>query len=324
MALLFNFRRPDAPDTSNFSVGYDVYDRYDLGSPTNWTLYGTQAGLQSVIGSAHTADVSVYLDLVYQHAGYSALNSTDGNGHSFYNAGGYPGINITLPYAIDGDFYSGFATGDQESRLAGLLTINLTTNYQMIRTPVNASDSRNIRAGTVSAYGRLANVPTASNAQYYPDQSLQPIMVYDPTTGQGNIPIYPYNLGNPLHGTPTTENVTGYLMRNTQWMVQVLGCDGFRIDAAKNMPQFVLNYYDRAVYRSSFRTLLDGSQLTIFGYSEVYDGNTNYLASFVRKDINTSNPGTIGGNRDALNFAAFFALRDNLTGNGYANQAGTM
>jgi glycosidase len=45
-------------------------------------------------------------------------------------------------------------------------------------------------------------------------------------------------------------------MRYAQWMVQDLGVDGFRFDAAKNIDPWVLTYFDRAVYRSSFRTRL--------------------------------------------------------------------
>ena len=221
---------PYRADTSNLSVGYDVYDRFDLGSASDPTLYGTQAGLQAAIGSFHQAGVNAYADMVWNHNGYSDLSTA-----GFYDAGGYPGFNITLPNAIDGDFHSAYATGDQDGRLAGLIDIDQLTDFQMIRSPVPGY-SNNIRAGTVPAFGRLANVPTDANRALYPDQSLNPIIVYDPYTGEQNIKIYPYNLGNPMNGTPVAENAVGYLMRNTQWMVQVIGFDGFRIDAAKNFP----------------------------------------------------------------------------------------
>ena len=43
----------------------------------------------------------------------------------------------------------------------------------------------------------------------------------------------------------------GYLMRNAQWLVQVIGVDGLRIDAAKHVQGFVLDLLDRAVYRQN-------------------------------------------------------------------------
>ena len=134
--------------------------------------------------------------------------------------------------------------------------------------------------------GRLANIPDPNNRRFYPDHSLQPIYVYDPKTGEQNIPIYPFNPNNvtPLpgqmpteYGTPVLENVMGYQMRYTQWLTQWIGADGFRIDAAKNMPSWVLNYYDRAVYRESNRSLLNGAQRNVFAFSEVYDSSTSVL-----------------------------------------------
>lgn len=309
---------PGRADSGNSSVGYDQYDRFDLGQPGNPTLYGTEAGLKKLVSVTHKAAADYYVDFVMNHAGFSDLGSVDGDGHSFYDAGGYPGLNITLPNAVDGDFHSKFATGDQDGRLAGLVDIDHSTNFQMIRNPVPGF-ANNIRAGTQEAFGRIANVPDDNNRRFYPDKSLQPIMVYDPKTGEQNIAIYPFNNANPMAGDPVAENAMGYLMRNAQWLVQSIGVDGFRIDAAKNFDPFVLNYFDRAVYRSSMRPLLNGQQRNVFSFSEVYDSNQDYLQSETRKDINPATPGVVGGNRDVLDFPLFFAMRDNLTGNGLQN-----
>lgn len=309
---------PGRADSGNSSAGYDQYDRFDLGQPGNPTLYGTEAGLKKLITVTHKAAADYYIDFVMNHAGFTDLGNSDGDGHSFYNAGGYPGLNITLPNAVDGDFHSKFASGDLNGRLAGLVDIDHSTNFQMIRSPVPGF-ANNIRAGTQSAFGRIANVPDENNRRFYPDKAVQPIMVFDPKTGEQNISIYPFNNANPLAGDPVPENAMGYLMRNAQWLVQSIGVDGFRIDAAKNFDPFVLNYFDRAVYRSSQRPLLNGQQRNVFAFSEVYDSDQNLLQSDTRKDINPATPGVVGGNRDVLDFPLFFALRDNLTGNGLQN-----
>ena len=57
----------------------------------------------------------------------------------------------------------------------------------------------------------------------------------------------------------------------------------------------------------------------VFGYSEVFTGDNNTLLSYVKKNIDPSDPGRYGGNPDSLDFSAFFALRDNLSGMGTAN-----
>src|SRR4051812_27211892 len=56
---------PGRADTSDQSVGYDVYDRFDLGSAGKPTLYGTERGLRTTIGEMHKIGTSVYTDLVW-------------------------------------------------------------------------------------------------------------------------------------------------------------------------------------------------------------------------------------------------------------------
>jgi glycosidase len=298
---------PYRADTGDQSVGYDVYDRFDLGRPGRPTLYGTETGLRTLASMLHRAGVDLHVDFVMNHNGYSKLDTP-----GFVGAGGYPGLAITLKNDIDGDFHSAFAFGVQYERLAGLIDIAHEKNYQFIRTPVNPDDDRNIRAGKTPAFGRLANVPDAVNRRFYPDQGHNTMFLFDPKTGQGNIPVHAFNLKDPLAGDPVPENGMGYLMRNAQWLVQVIGVDGLRIDAAKHVPGFVLDFIDRAVYRTSPRRLLNGGQKHVFSYSEVYDANPAVLLPHVRKDINPADPGRIGGNRDTLDFRLYFALKDNL------------
>ena len=311
---------PGRADSGNQSVGYDVYNRFDLGSPGDPTLYGTEAGIKAMVAAIHQTGASYYSDLVWNHDGFENLGTP-----GFAASGGYPGFALTLNpsnnYAgyndIDGDFHSAYDTSTTGMRLSGLDDIAQEKNYQFIRNPVDPNNPMNLPAGTTPLNGRLANVPDPNNARFYPDHNLPPITVNDPATGEYNLKIYPFNNADPLAGTPTPENALGYLMRYTQWMVQTIGVDGFRLDAAKNMPPWVLNFYDQAVYDSSFRTLLNGSQEPIFGFSEVYDGDKSLLQQYVNKSDN--GPNTVGGNRDVLDFPLFFALQNNLTGNGYQN-----
>jgi hypothetical protein len=307
---------PGRADISDFSVGYDVYDRFDLGGPRHATLYGTETGLKTVANMFHRAGADLHIDAIINHNGFSDL-STPG----FVDAGGYPGMVITLPHDIDGDFNSAFEWGDIRGRLAGLIDIDHAKNHSYIRHPVDPGDPSNIPlVGTIpDGAGRLANVPDPANSRFYPDRNLPPIFVYDPMTGQGDIPIYPFNLSDPTAGDATVENATGYLMRYMQWMVQTVGVDGFRIDAAKHIEGFALNYLDRAVYRSNPRLNLDGSTKHVFSYQEVFDGDKNYLQTFIKKTIDPGQPGVVGANRDVLDFPLSFALQGNLTGNGLVN-----
>src|ERR1044072_7963467 len=96
---------PFQADTSDLSTGYDVYDRFDLGSSTNPTLFGTEGGVKKMISETHKASGRNYLDLVWNHNGYSTWSSTDGSGHTFLNAGGYPGFYMSSGSGSYGDFH---------------------------------------------------------------------------------------------------------------------------------------------------------------------------------------------------------------------------
>jgi hypothetical protein len=297
---------PFRADSGNDSVGYDVYDRFDLGKPGNPTLYGTEDGLKALARMTHRAGLDLHIDFIINHNGFSNLGNP-----GFAQAGGYPGFAITLPNDVDGDFHSAFAGGPELERLSNLIDIAHEKNHRFIRSPV-APNPANLRAGTKPAFGRLANVPDPQNRRFYPDIGHKTIRVFDPRTGEQNIPVHSFNLERPLDGDPIVENATGYLMRNAQWLIQVIGVDGLRIDAAKHVQGFVLDFLDRAVYRQNPRFHLDGSTNHVFTYSEVYDANPAILMPHVKKTINPSDPGRIGGNRDTLDFKLYFALKDNL------------
>lgn len=320
---------PGRAESGNQSVGYDVYDRYDFGSAGNPTLYGTQSGLQQMISSIHSIGDNSYIDLVLNQSGF-ADSSTQG----FAAAGGYPGFALTLQTtnpnapgyntqginAVDGDYHSAYATGDQQERLAGLIDIAQESNNVFIRQPTVAGPD-NIPGPVPGATGwnghALANVPNAANAQYYPTLSAagNPQTFTDPDLGGATFTRYNFNNAAPMSGTPVAENATGYLERYAQYMVQVMGADGFRVDAAKNMPNFVLNYLDLATYKASNRTLLNGQTENVFNFSEVYDGSPSLLQSYINKDINPSAPNQVGGNDDVYDFPLFFAMQQNLSGN---------
>ncbi|MFM9026065.1 MAG: hypothetical protein ACKON7_12135, partial [Planctomycetaceae bacterium] len=295
-------------DSGNQSAGYDVFDRFDLGSAGNQTLYGSEAGLRRFVDVMHRSSGSILVDLVWNHNGFS-----DRDRSGFVSQGGYPGFVMNLTGAPDGDFHGKTETGDLNGRLAGLIDIKHETNFQYIRTPVDAADSRNIPAGTIW------NRADPANARFYPDRNQPGITRFNPLTGQ-NVTIYDFNLANPAAGDPTLENATGLLMRNARWLVNDVGVDGFRLDAARHFEPWVYGYFDEAVYRASRRTLLNGAPREVFSISEsASTDRANLMSQFVRKDIASVPANQIGGNRDALDFAQFWPVKNNLSNNGIAN-----
>lgn len=70
---------PTKSCSGTFSVGYDPYDRWDLGDKFQqgtWeTLWGSRAELESLIGTAHNLGILVYADAVLNHNG-AGMNYT--------------------------------------------------------------------------------------------------------------------------------------------------------------------------------------------------------------------------------------------------------
>lgn len=300
------------------SVGYDPYDRFDLGITDKPTHYGTEAELQRVANQFHRASVDLYIDFIINHNGFNDARSKDGT-ISFEEAGDYPGFVLQLGNDPNGDFHPKDAQGEIAGRAPGHgIDIDHSKNHRFVRSPVPGM-ANNLPGGTQVAFERIADVPTAQNRRFYPDRDLPPMLLFDPKTGEHEIQVFPFNLKDPLQGDPVPENAMGYLMRNAQWLVQVIGADGFRIDAAKHVSQEALQDLDRAVYRANPRKYLDGSTKPVFCFGETKDRKIDILKKFVVKSINPNDPGKIGSNRDTLDFAFFDNVKENLTSNGFAN-----
>jgi len=296
---------PGRADSGDSSVGYDVYDRFDLGQAGHRTLYGTFNGVRRFNRLSHRAGLRTYADLILNHCGFS-----DNGLNGFLNAGDYPGFVISAPFFPYGDFHDPNAGGDLEMRLAGLIDIAQESDLPYIRHPVDPNDPRNIPAGQIPRFGRLADVSDPANRRFYPDRQGDSITFTNHFTGQ-QVTKYRFTPTDAMSGDPLIENATGLLLRYTQWMNEVVGFDGFRLDAMKHIPNWFFDeHYDNATYLGG-RVMLDGSRLNPFSFGEVFDGNHGKLLSYRRKD------GV--ANRDVLDFSLFFAAHDNLTFNGLAN-----
>ncbi len=297
---------------SPYSVGYDVFDRFDLGGPGNETHFGTSNQFKAMVGSAHAAGVMVNPDLIWNHNGLG--NRTDAY---FVELGGYPGFALTLASDIDGDFHDpaiGDAiSGDQiNGQLAGLNDIAQEKNHQFIRHPIEAGNPDNIPAGTTY------NLPDSGNTRFYPDMDLGGTTVWHPQLGQ-YVTLYDFNSADPSAGDPVMENATGLLMRNARWMIQEYDIDGFRLDAARHYPRWVLNYFDQATFLAKKTPLLDGSPQHVYSFIETGGDSASFIQDFIRMDVDTVSSGTLGGNRDVLDFNLFYALRNNLSADGTSN-----
>lgn len=313
------------------SAGYDLFDRFDLGSPGSETAYGTLSDFQAAIDAFHDANATVYVDLIMNH---NSFRRTD---QGFHDDGGYPGFWANPPGGRDlvptddwGDFHnSPFPNNYQQSEnpngqfynlfdgdLVALIDIDQFSQNFFIRQPTDANNPSNIPAGL------LRNLPDPGNAVFYQDRNQSPEILNNPGTfrnpGATVHVRYPFNLTTPMAGTPILENASDYLVRHTQWMLDVVGVDGFRLDAAKHIPSLWWDKsWDNAVYNHWRHP--SGVMVTPFSFSEAVDGNSFIYDQYTRKPNNTVRFGDEWGNRDALDLSGAGALRDLQNAGGFGS-----
>ncbi len=313
------------------SVGYDVFDRFDLGKPPITatasnrarTTYGTEQSFAAMVDELHRSSSLVYVDGIFNH------NSGRTTSDAFLADGGYPGFHIPrenpprnkLPTDDWGDFHAGNASGFLQSENPGGFNYNLTqgdlvalidiapesVNF-FIRHPVAPGDPDNIPPGSIR------NLPDPDNARFYPDQSLAPTIVNNPGTsrnpGATQFTRYPFNTTTPLAGDPVTDNATGMLMRWAQWMFQAQNIDGFRLDAHKHQDTWFWDtFYDAAINR--IRLAPSGELVNPFSFGENVTGNFDMLANQIRKDA--------FANRDSLDIQGAARLRDLINAGGFGS-----
>ena len=316
------------------SAGYDVFDRFNLGKPPitatasnrERTTFGTEQSFQAMVDELHRANSLVYVDGIFNH------NSGRTTSDAFLADGGYPGFYIPrespprdkLPTDDWGDFHAGNASGFLQSENPGAPNYDLTkgdlvalidiapesVNF-FVRHPVTPGDPDNIPAGN------FRNLPDPDNARFYPDQALTPTVVNNPGTsrnpGATQFTRYPFNTAAPLDGDPVTDNATGLLMRWAQWMFEVQGIDGFRLDAHKHQDTWFWDtFYDAAVHR--IRQDPSGEMVTPFSFGENVTGNFDMLANQIRKDS--------FANRDSLDLQGASRLREIINAGGFGSWNG--
>ncbi|QQS08954.1 MAG: hypothetical protein IPK69_13415 [Phycisphaerales bacterium] len=342
---------PGSSNQNATSPGYDVFDRFDLGKPNARTAYGTEAGFDAAVEAIHRANGEFYVDSILNH------NAARQTGSGFQNDGGYPGFWMApttpatnkSPTSNWGDFNPGNAQGYPQSTnendpnycllsgdLVALIDINQASNNMFIRQPVAAGNPLNLPGGT------YFNNPDPNNARFYFDSALGTDSVSNPgmsfagalTTGAytppcdvpaRNEPSTTYtrgrfNIANATAGDPEPENATDYLMRWTQWMLDVKKVDGFRLDAAKHIPSwFWDSYFDSVMHNA--RITPDGRQVTAFSFGECVAGNDFIFDRYIRKPNGRTSgrlvAGDAFGNRDALDLSGAGSLRNLINAGGF-------
>jgi hypothetical protein len=260
------------------SVGYDVFDPFDLGSTnqqgTVATMYGTEAELIQMVQIAHRFGIRVYFDNVMNHRGFVVPDYPGSGTPDNY----YPGL-------VPKDFHLQTVSG----------------GYQNWPDVSEWCDVQNVENQPLLGLCDLAQEPGTTNWNFgasLGDTATKPFFLRFP----GRPDLYMDTNGVLLgigfggagwrpfdgHGQPVPEDVTTYLCRAVAWTLYMTKCDGFRLDAVKHVP---VNFFGAESgqtddptflgYAGAIQAMYDyvhgyGSNVTGNGYVET-DGNRNSL-----------------------------------------------
>ena len=271
---------PQKSGGGGFSVGYNPFDRFDLGDRlqvgTVATQYGTTEELQQVIKVAHRLGLEVYADIVTNHNDNRAGTA----------------INL-YPNVMPEDFHIHSSVDTTNSQIdfnnAPDLGFNVL-NYDLSGLADIAHED-----GNMVETGPFTLPPFASF-----NSNGKPSFVRNPLTPQ----YYP-------NGTPTTEDVREYLKRWGWWLANVIGFDGFRIDAVRHTdPGFFATVNTQGgfqVSRGDFLPSLYNLKPNLLVFGE--DDNTDNYEQ--REYLKTG--------MELLDFPLFNAIGSVFNSNGYGS-----
>ncbi|HLZ52880.1 MAG TPA: alpha-amylase family glycosyl hydrolase [Verrucomicrobiae bacterium] len=231
---------PAKGNSGAYSVGYDQFDPFDLGSTnqqgTIATMYGTEDQLIQMVQTAHRFGIRVYFDNIMNHRS-STVPGYPGSGTP---TNYYPGL---LPQdfhlqVVAGGYKNWPSIGDpywcttsvvEDQPLLGL--------SDLAQEP--GTNNLNFGPSVGNTTNKLSFIRFPGRSDLYMDTN-GPLLGAGSGTGWPSPPngYGPVNGWRPFdgHGQPVPEDVSTYLCRAVAWTLYTTKCDGFRLDAVKHVP----------------------------------------------------------------------------------------
>jgi glycosidase len=268
---------PSKGNSGAYSVGYDQFDPFDLGSTnqqgTIATTYGTEDQLIQMVQTAHRFGIRIYFDNVMNHRS----DVVPGGVNTSIPTNYYPGL-------IPQDFHLQVVSGGYQSwpDVSEWCTVSNVENQPLLGLCDLAQEPGTTNWNFGPVLGDTTNKPNFIRFPGRPDLYMDtngPLL----GTGWGN-GWHPFD----GHGQPVPEDVSIYLCRAAAWTLYTTKCDGFRLDAVKHVPvDFFGNETGQtddpsfSGYTGAIQAMYDyvhgyGSNDISNGYIET-DGNRNSL-----------------------------------------------
>lgn len=224
---------PPTKGSGGLSVGYDLWDPFDLGGKdqrnTVRTRYGTEADLLNLVATAHRFGIRVYFDNIMNHRAFDV-----------------PGFNEYTPI----DIYPGMVPEDFHLRVTSegfyrkwdniadwgdAWQIQNRNFSDLIDIAQESPDNGNFGATEGSHIPKIKFVRHPNNPEYYCYAPSGNTAVY---VGFGTTNITSAMLTNSANAWLYEEDVNGYLIRAVRWLVDRTKADGLRLDAVKHVPDY--------------------------------------------------------------------------------------
>ena len=264
---------PPTKGSGGLSVGYDMWDPFDLGQKdqrsTVRTRYGTEADLQNMMKTAHRFGIRVYFDNIMNHRafdipGFNETTPTGGEDEDEL----YPGMvpeDFHLRKTEDGFYRKWDNTRDWQSAwqvqnlgLSDLVDIAHETpntnfgpnegddhpKYSFVRDLNRPEQYDNDKDGNRVYFGWLIDRARAALGNSATEAELR-----------SHAKAYIVE-----HRAAYIEDVGAYLIRAARWKIDRTKADGFRLDAVKHVPDYFFGQMSGAGRDSSDAGYLGGIQ----------------------------------------------------------------
>jgi hypothetical protein len=265
---------PPTKGSGGLSVGYDMFDPFDLGDRdqrgTIRTRYGTKAELLRMMRVAHRFGFRVYFDNIMNHRAFDVPGYNE-----FTPVTIYPGMlpeDFHLRVTPDGFFRKWDNTRDWNSAWQ-VLNLGLADLIDISQENPNA----NFGLTEGSTHPKISFVRDANNPERY-DFAPNGTRV-----GFGNVTQADIDNNPGFY----TEDVGGYLIRAVRWLLNETRADGFRLDAVKHVPSYFFGQQSGAGKDQSDAGYVGNIQRQFnitHGYTDANHRDSNFDAEAIRND----------------------------------------
>ena len=265
---------PPQKASGDLSVGYDLWDPFDLGGNPQRTggrtRYGTEEELLRLIETAHRFGIRVYFDNIMNHRAFQVPGYDENTPIDIY-----PGMlpeDFHLQVTEDGFYRAwgdtvnwGSAWEIQNQNLSGLIDI--------------AQETPNANFGTSlgSTHPKIFFVRHPNQPEFYD---------YHPTLGLvgfGNTNI----TTNTIAQNPDfyKEDTWSYSMRAVRWLVDRTKVDGLRLDAVKHVPAYFFGDWDNYTSDGGYTGQSQLQYNRTRGFSDANHRDTMFDTEMNRDDL---------------------------------------